>query len=149
MLCSQGPSLRLADRVLAVSDLEKQFNSLDFSCIYERKAQCELASEEVNSAKESECKCSRPHEVAIKQDKHSCNMHQDFLPSLAAINEEQGENDTSMAELGMKYDLTLPDKHYHQAKNMGYLQHRKGRHYRRKAFANNNDFPRRPRSITF
>ena len=148
MLCSQGPSLRLADRVFTVPDLEKQFNTLDFSCIYERKAQCELASEEITSAKESECKCSRPQET-IKQDRHSCNMHQDFLPRLESINEEQGENDASMAELGMKYDLSLPDRHYHQAKNMGYLQHRRGRHYRRKAFDKDNDFPRRPRSITF
>ena len=149
MLCSQGPSLRLADRVLTVPDLEKQFNALDFSCIYERKAQCELVCEEINSVKELECKCSRSQEVAIKQDRHSCNMHQDFLPRLESINEEQGENDASMAELGMKYDLTLPDRHYNQAKNMGYLQHRKGRHYRRKAFVKDNDFPRRPRSITF
>ena len=147
MLCSEGPSLRLSDRVLAMSDLEKQ---LDFSCIYERKAQYELASEETSPAKDSpECKCLRPQDVSSKQDRHLCNAHKDFFPSLEAIDEEQEENVASVAELGMKYDLTLPDRHYSQAKSMGYLQHRKGRHYRRKVFAKENDFPRRERSITF
>lgn len=151
MICSEGPSLRLADRALGMTDLEKQFDSLDFSCIYERKAQGELANKEIiNGAQELECNCVRPKHVSSKHDRHSFYMHKDYSPSLEAINEEQGESDaSSVAELGMKYDLTLPDRHYHQAKNMGYLQHRKGRHYRRKVFTKENDFPRRPRSITF
>ena len=152
MLCSEGPSLRLADRVLGMSDLEKQLDMLDFSCIYERKAQYEISNEEIKSPKESECSSSpRSRETPSKPDRYSCNLHNDFCPSLEAINEEQGENDvSSVAKLGMKYDLTLPDRHYHQAKNMGYLQHHhKGRHYRRKNFAKENDFSRRPRSITF
>ena len=151
MLCSQGPSLRLADRVLGMSDLEKQFDSLDFSCIYERKARYELASEKISITEESDCKCLRPSDVSSRHDlKYSCNMHKDFCPSLEAINEEQTESDTAaVVELGAKYDLTLPDRHYNQAKSMGYLQHRKGRHYRRKVFAKDNDFARRPRSITF
>ena len=153
MLCSEGPSLRLVDRVPVMSDLEKQFDALDFSCFYERKAQCELASEEINreinSAKELACHCPRSQEVSSKQERHQVNMHQEFCPSLEAINEEQGDTDASVAAIGMKYDLTLPDRHYNQAKNMGYLQHRKGRHYRRKVFSKENDFPRRPRSITF
>ena len=152
MLCSEGPSLRLADRVLGMSDLEKQLDVLDFSCIYERKAQCELSNEEISSIKESleSNGSSRFQEIPSKQDRHSCNLHKDFCPSLEAINEEQGENEVTVAKVGLKYDLTLPDRHYHQAKNMGYLQHHhKGRHYRRKNFTKENDFQRRPRSITF
>lgn len=149
MLCSEGPSLRLADRPLAMSDLEKQPN-FSYGYVYERRAaHYEMATEVINSSIAESPECKR-----FRQDfpnKHHGTAYKEYFPSLEAIDEEQGEDDASqeVAELGMKYDLSLPDKHYHRAKNMGYLQHRKGRHYRRKKFTKENDFPRRERSVTF
>lgn len=154
MLCSQGPSLRLVDRASSLSSLEKQFEALDFSCIYERKAKNQMSYADHGDNASAHFNCPSSRDVSSgkqpKQNRHSaCVSHKDFFPSLEAINEEQSETDNSVVELGMKYDLTLPDRHYHQAKNMGYL-HRKGRHYRRtKCSKENNDFPRRERSVTF
>lgn len=150
MLFSEAPSIHLDDRPMAMSDWEKAEKACDFSCVYERKAskahyETTLEKDSPKSQDIAECRC-------LRQDSPSslrCSMHKEFFPSLEAINEEEADERKAVNELDMKYDLSLSDRHYAKAQNMGYLRHRKGRHYRRKAFEKGNDMPRRERSVTF
>lgn len=144
MLYSETPSIRLDDQPLSMSDWEKAERACDFSCVYERKAQCE-ATEDIPRPQDIECRCPRPDSSSTRR----CSLHREYFPSLEAIHEEEGTEEKAVDELGMKYDLSLPNRHYSKARNMGYLRHRKGRRFRRKAFMEENDFPRRERSVTF
>lgn len=147
MLCSQVPYLRLDDPPLSMSDWEKTERVCDFSCIYERKAH-QAKEDKIPSPNETECRCTRQDPANTNTNR--CSLHREFFPSLEAIDEvEEGDETKAVEELDKKYDLSLPDRHYSKAKNMGYLQHRKGRHFRRKAFGRESDFPRRQRSVTF
>ena len=149
MLCSETPSIHLDDRPIAMSDWEKAERACDFSCVYERKASnahYEMTEKDTPKLYDiAECRCLRQDSPNSLQ----CSMHKGFFPSLEAINEEEADETKAVDELDMKYDLSLPDRHYAKAKDMGYLRHHKGRHYRRKAFAKGNDIPRRERSVTF
>lgn len=148
MLCSQTPSIRLDDRPLAMSDWEKPEDTSDLSSVYERKANCDTMTEEdtQRSQASAECRCLREE----SPDSLRCSMHKEFFPSLEAINEEAADETKAVEELKIKYDLSLPDRHHREAKNMGYLRHHKGRHFRRKTFGKDGDLPaRRERSVTF
>ena len=146
MLCQKIPNIAIAidDEPLSMTEWEKTEKPYDFSSIYERKAHSEVTdATEAGKRDLAGCPCTR------LEDKR-CSVHKEFFPSLEAINEEEAEGENAVKELDMKYDLSLSHRHYSTAKNKGYLQHHKGRHFRKKAFSKQDiDFPRRSRSVTF